>query len=159
MSAGVHVAVADPLVDQRDIPRGVTIVEAEPPALDAADVVLIPPDHDTFDWDAVAASLRKSRTRNRLPAPELRSSRRVNIPLEAAFVLRSNGRGEGGWHGGVRAAMPSVVPGAVVGDDAVVDLAVEEPFDAADAFRLRHPLGGAPGEVVDRRRMRTIVEP
>ena len=67
MAAGVHVTAADPFVDERDVPRGVTVVEAEAPALTAADVVLILADHDTFDWDAVAAFAPKVLdTRNRL---------------------------------------------------------------------------------------------
>ena len=67
MSAGVHVTAADPFVDERDVPHGVTLVDAEAPALTAADAVLILADHDTFDWDAVAAFAPKVLdTRNRL---------------------------------------------------------------------------------------------
>ncbi len=40
-------------------------------------------------------------------------------------------------------------PGSVVGDESVVDLAGDEPFQAADDVFLGQTLGGAAGDVVD----------
>ncbi len=40
-------------------------------------------------------------------------------------------------------------PGSVVGDESVVDLAGDEPFQAADDVFLGETLGGAAGDVVD----------
>ena len=55
--------------------------------------------------------------------------------------MPSDGRSEGRWHG--RCGPSDVVggdPGAVVGHDALVDLAGEEPFEAADDVSLRQAL-------------------
>jgi UDP-N-acetyl-D-mannosaminuronic acid dehydrogenase/UDP-N-acetyl-D-glucosamine dehydrogenase len=64
---GANVRAADPLIDVRLVPTGVTFVEATPEELEAADLVLVLTDHDAFDWSAVeAVEAKVLDTRNRL---------------------------------------------------------------------------------------------
>ncbi len=67
LGTGAEVSAVDGLVDQRDVPDGVKLVDADAPALAEADVVLVLTDHDAIDWDVVAAvSDKVLDTRNRL---------------------------------------------------------------------------------------------
>jgi UDP-N-acetyl-D-mannosaminuronic acid dehydrogenase/UDP-N-acetyl-D-glucosamine dehydrogenase len=64
---GAHVRAVDPLIDVRLVPQGVTLVDATPEELEAADLVLVLTDHDEFDWKAIeAVDTKVLDTRNRL---------------------------------------------------------------------------------------------
>ncbi len=68
VAAGAEVSVVDPLIVERHVPDGVTLVDLDAASLDAADVVLVLTDHDAFDWVAVTKVAHKVLdTRNRLP--------------------------------------------------------------------------------------------
>ena len=68
VAAGAEVSAVDPLIVERHVPAGVTLVDLDAASLDAADVVLVLTDHDAFDWVAVAKVADKVLdTRNRLP--------------------------------------------------------------------------------------------
>jgi UDP-N-acetyl-D-mannosaminuronic acid dehydrogenase/UDP-N-acetyl-D-glucosamine dehydrogenase len=64
---GANVRAADPLIDARLVPPGVTFVDATADELEKADLVLVLTDHDAFDWGAIEAVESKVLdTRNRL---------------------------------------------------------------------------------------------
>jgi UDP-N-acetyl-D-mannosaminuronic acid dehydrogenase/UDP-N-acetyl-D-glucosamine dehydrogenase len=66
-SLGAEVRAADPLVDERYVPAGVSLVVANETELAAADLVLVLTDHDSFDWPAIkSVDSKVLDTRNRL---------------------------------------------------------------------------------------------
>ncbi len=68
VAAGAKVSAVDPLIVERHVPDGVTLVDLDAASLDAADLVLVLTDHDGFDWLAVTKVAHKVLdTRNRLP--------------------------------------------------------------------------------------------
>jgi UDP-N-acetyl-D-mannosaminuronic acid dehydrogenase/UDP-N-acetyl-D-glucosamine dehydrogenase len=67
LASGAVVSAADPLIDDRYVPAGVTRATIDGATLEAADVVLVLTDHDEFDWPAVEKFADKVLdTRNRL---------------------------------------------------------------------------------------------
>jgi UDP-N-acetyl-D-glucosamine dehydrogenase len=72
LSLGAEVRVSDPYVDDRWIPAPLIRVELDSGELQAADVVVLLTDHDTFDLESVVTHAKYVLdTRNRMSAPHV----------------------------------------------------------------------------------------